>query len=187
MDIIQKKIFTISLLAALLVFSSTAVFQVSALVPPNWNVTGSYAINVEYLGVNYQETLTLTQTGSIITGDFLDTIPPTGAGGQSYFVVTDGSVAGNDIVIVCQKAGGPTVTLTGTIDGRGFMSGTWADTSGGLRTGTWATTAILSGMFQLPESPIGTATFVLSAFLALVVFAGIRHYRNRAQLFPLKP
>jgi hypothetical protein len=59
------------------------------------------------------------------------------------------------------------------------MSGTWSDIVGGTRSGTWTTTTIIQDIFQLPESPFGTATVLLSAFVALTAFAGIKYYRKK--------
>jgi hypothetical protein len=173
----------VTLIVAMLVLSATAVLQAQAgIAVPNWDVTGTYQIDVIYLGVHYPETLVLTQTGSSITGSYLDTIPATNHGGSSYFTVIGGYVSGSDIVINCQQTNRLTVQLVGTIGINGYMSGTWSDTVGGSRSGTWTTTAIIQGMFQLPESPFGTAAVLLSAFVALTAFAGIKYHRNKIPL-----
>jgi len=100
-----------------------------------WNVDGTYVINVEYLTVDYPETLILTQNGTDITGVSLDTIPP-----GSYFIIYDGSVNGNVIDIYANK-GSLIVHMSGTIAADGSMSGTWADELPGTRSGTWTTTS----------------------------------------------
>ena len=99
-----------------------------------WDVAGSYEINVEYLGNGYSETLILTQSGSIITGESLDTNPP-----GSFFTVYDGSVVDDDIEIYANK-GSLIVHMTGTIAFDGSMSGYWKDEYPGTREGTWSTT-----------------------------------------------
>jgi hypothetical protein len=101
-----------------------------------WDVTGTYVINVEWLGNDYPETLVLTQVGEDITGVSLDTIPP-----GSFFTVYDGSVIGNVINIYANR-GSLIVHMEGTIALDGTMSGTWHDDTGqlGFRTGTWETT-----------------------------------------------
>jgi hypothetical protein len=104
-----------------------------------WNVTGSWEINVEYLGTNYPETLILAQTGTAITGISLNTNPPAAG---SAFTIIDGSVVGDIINIVADHdAGSLVVHLTGTIAGDGSMSGTWWDIAPGTRTGTWSSTS----------------------------------------------
>jgi hypothetical protein len=96
-----------------------------------WNVTGSWEINVEYLGTNYPETLILAQTGTAITGISLNTNPPAAG---SAFTIIDGSVVGDIINIVADHdAGSLVVHLTGTIAGDGSMSGTWWDIAPGTR------------------------------------------------------
>lgn len=101
-----------------------------------WNVAGTYVVNVEYLGTNYQETLVLTQAG---TG----TITGTSLGGPcqpscANFTITSGSVVGDAITIVATSPF--TLTLTGVIAADGTITGAWADGPGGSgRTGTWAT------------------------------------------------
>ena len=104
-----------------------------------WNVAGNWIINVEYSGTNYPENLVLAQTGTGITGTSLNTIPPANG---SAFTVIGGSVTGNAINFDAkQDAGSVVVHFSGTIAVDGSMSGSWADTAGGLnRTGTWAST-----------------------------------------------
>lgn len=98
-----------------------------------WDVTGSYGINVRYLGVDYPETLILAQSGTNITGVSLDTNPP-----GSFFTVFDGSVVGDEINIFANK-GSLVVHMIGTIAPNGSMSGTWQDEVPGTRDGTWET------------------------------------------------
>jgi hypothetical protein len=100
-----------------------------------WDTTGAYTVNVNYLGVDYPETLVLTQSGTAITGVSLDTIPP-----ASLFTITGGSVVG-DAISITANLGSLVVNLTGTIAPGGSMSGTWADEAPGTRVGTWTSTS----------------------------------------------
>lgn len=102
-----------------------------------WNVTGSYVINVEYLGTNYAEDLMLTQSGSSVTGTLAL------VGGGSDFTLDTGNVSGNTLNLEGFFVSNPglRVHLTGTIASDGSVSGTWMDVLGGSRTGTWNTTS----------------------------------------------
>lgn len=123
--------------AGVAVFGSLALSAFAA--APNWNVTGSWNINVEYLSINYPETLNLTQAGGNITGGNLNTVPPTAA---SAFTVTGGTVSGDTIdIFATHDTSTLVVHLTGTTAPDGSMGGTWADVSPGTRTGTWSSTS----------------------------------------------
>lgn len=115
----------------------TEIFKCKWVGAGSWDFAGTYGINVKYLGVDYPETLVLTQDGANITGVSLDTVPFASA---SHFEVTGGSVSGDTINIVAVN-GGLTINMTGTIAPDGSMSGTWADVSPGTRTGEWSTTS----------------------------------------------
>lgn len=132
----MKKIITSAVLAVF-VLSMSAV-GAGALVPGDWDVSGSYDINVEYLGTDYLEKLILTQSGTSITGGSLNTIPPAAG---SAFTVTSGSVVGSAIEIFADHDPSSLVVhMEGIIDIDGTMSGTWHDEAPGTRTGTWETT-----------------------------------------------
>lgn len=103
-------------------------------VSTGWSVSGTYMIDVEYLGVIYPENAVLTQSGTNINGTSL------GGGPYPVFKIIGGSVDGNAITVV-MTYGGLTTELKGTIAADGTMSGTWMDKIGGSRTGTWATTS----------------------------------------------
>ena len=99
-----------------------------------WNVAGTYAVNVEYLGGNYAETLVLTQSGTgTITGTSLCC---------SLFTITGGTVVGDTITINGNNGGGGlTLLMTATITPDGDMvDGTWGTTPD-LRGGKWWTTS----------------------------------------------
>jgi hypothetical protein len=104
-----------------------------------WDVTGTFAINVNYLAVDYPETLILTQAGNSITGVSLNTAPPAPA---SAFTIISGSVSGNSVDILADHdPSSLQVRLLGSIASDGSMSGTWADLAPGARTGTWASSS----------------------------------------------
>jgi len=106
---------------------------------PNWDATGAYVINVNYLGVDYPENLVLQQSYSSITGGSLALV-----GGGSPFTVSGGSVSGNTIVFDTFFNGNPSlqVRFIGNIAGDGSMAGDWFDLPGGFgRVGTWASTS----------------------------------------------
>lgn len=118
-----------------------AAIMCSVIVPTvsadTWDVTGTWFIDVEYLGIDYPEKLILTQDGTAITGVSLDLVPYNPG---SHFVVYDGSVVGNDIDIYMNK-GSLVVHMDGAIAADGSISGTWADEAPGTRKGTWVTTS----------------------------------------------
>jgi hypothetical protein len=106
--------------------------------PPEWNVTGSWNINVELSGTNYPETLVLTQIGADISGVSLNSVPPISS---AAFTINSGIVAGNTIIFQAAYDSNPSDidTFSGTISIDGSMSGTWADNPGFLnRSGMWA-------------------------------------------------
>lgn len=127
-------------IVSLLVSSFVFVLPITTqAVVPVWDVTGSYVINVNYLSVDYPETLVLTQSETNIIGVSLNTIPPASG---SAFTVISGSVIGDVINFDAdQDAGSVVVHFSGTIDTNGSMSGDWADIAPGTREGTWETTS----------------------------------------------
>ena len=104
----------------------------------NWNVTGTYAVNVtlDPSATVYPETLVLVQSGTSITGTSLNY-----NGGCSLFTITGGSVVGDAINFSVSNGCGTTINLAGTIAATGSMSGAWADVAPGTRTGAWLTTS----------------------------------------------
>lgn len=99
-----------------------------------WDVTGSYVIDLEYAGVTYPENMVLTQSGTSITGDALWLVS-----GGSLWDITSGLVTGNTFTFDIAM-GSRTAYLSGTINPDGTMQGTWGDYPPYNRTGTWATT-----------------------------------------------
>ena len=102
-----------------------------------WNVAGSYVVNVEYLGINYSENLVLAQSGTNITGVFLELV-----GGGSRWIINSGSVIGSALDFYGYYEANSTMTVhfSGTIAADGSISGNWNDVTGLSRTGTWTTT-----------------------------------------------
>ncbi len=146
-----------------------------------WDVSGSYVINVEYLGTDYPETLILTQDGEDITGISLDTIPP-----GSFFTVYDGTVVDNVINIYANK-GSLVVHMVGTIGADGSMSGDWADEDPGTRTGTWASTggAALKTHTGDTGFPGDFNNYPRFTFLTDEFGAGSWHFNLRNDDFPV--
>lgn len=122
-------------------FSATAMA-----VAPSWNTTGSYVLNMEYLGTDYPYDVNLTQDGlGNLTGDGGS---PAGANVYTW-VITGGSVVDNTIAFTADYTATPdavtpltTVSVEGMIAPDGTMSGTWSDNyDGGDRSGTWTSTS----------------------------------------------
>ena len=63
--------------AALLASPLAGLLPIAAQATPNWNVIGSYVINVNYLSVDYPENLVLSGTNAALTGT-LDLVTPPG-------------------------------------------------------------------------------------------------------------
>lgn len=104
----------------------------------NADVNGKYIINVTYLGINYPEDLTLSQTGTGITGTSLELV-----GGGSSWTIDSGFVIGNSISFDGFFDSNPVmrVHFSGTIAADGSMSGYWNDVAPGSRAGTWESTS----------------------------------------------
>ena len=142
----KKTIFSALAGATILALSAIPAFATVDRVPGEWDVSGSYVVNVEYLGTDYPEDLVLTQTGTGITGASLNTIPPAAG---SAFTVTEGSVVGNEINIYADHdTSSLEVHLQGTIADDGSMEGGWADEAPGTREGTWETTSGTATRFE---------------------------------------
>jgi len=114
-------------------------------VETGWNITGNYGINVEYLGSNYTEELSLTQTGSGITGT-LQLV-----GGGSPWTIDSGSVNSNSLELFGHFNANDSlkIKLLATIAPDGTFGGTWMDIEGGSRTGNWNST---SGSFVMSHT-----------------------------------
>jgi len=153
-EIIQKTLIMITMLVFPLAIALPA-FAIG----PNWNVTGSYVVNMNYLGTDYPHDMSLTQDGvGNLTGNGGS---PAGANVYTW-VVTAGSISGNTIDFLADYTATPdavtpqtTMHVIGTIAPDGSMSGTWSDNyQGGARSGTWVTTsgnAILLGTLSAED------------------------------------
>lgn len=148
-----------------------------------WDVSGTYVINVEYLGTDYPETLILTQVEEVITGISLDTIPP-----GSFFTVYGGTVIDNIIDIYANK-GSLVVHMSGTIAADGSMSGSWEDEDPGTRTGTWASTDGAAGKTNIGDtgwSQLFTPTVPAFTFTTDEYGSESWHINLRDENFPTK-
>jgi hypothetical protein len=147
----NKTLAKISAVAVTLASLGTAIPAVAA--TPNWDTTGAYIVNFNYLGTDYAHDMSLTQSGAgALTGGGGS---PVGANVYTWTIAT-GTVSGNNIVFTANytapaDAVTPLTTMhaTGTIATNGTISGTWADNyQGGARSGVFATatgTAIALG------------------------------------------
>ena len=143
-----------TILAISLILPFAAALPVSAAVLPNWNTTGSYVIDQHYNGSDNPVNVTLSQ-------DNLGNLTGSGTSGAYTWVITSGSVSGNNLTFTANYTATPdavtpltVMTVDVTIAQDGTMSGTWSDNyQGGSRTGDWTTT---SGVAVI--NPITTQT-----------------------------
>lgn len=115
---------------------------------PNWDTTGSYVIDMEYLGPTYSHDMVLTQDGlGNLTGSgghpaggphtYTWVIDPTSNVDADAIYITAHYTASADAVTPLT-----TLLINGTIAPDGTMSGTWSDNyQGGARAGTWESTS----------------------------------------------
>jgi hypothetical protein len=144
----MKKTIAKIVLMTMLAAPMAAVLPSVSVAATTWDTTGSYVINMNYLGTDYAHDMHLTQSNA-------DTLTGNGgspAGANTYtWVINSGTVSGNAISFTANytataDAVTPQTVLTvnGTIANDGTMSGTWSDNyQGGQRSGTWTT---VSGM-----------------------------------------
>lgn len=125
-----------------LVLGLLLIGNTASAVAPNWNTTGNYVFAINYLGTYYPHNVSLTQDG-------LGNLTGNGSSGAYTWVITSGSVSGDNINFSANYTATPdavvpptTMIVTGTIPPGGTMSGTWSDNyNGGSRAGTWITTS----------------------------------------------
>ncbi len=139
----MKKYLVNSLMALLLVLPLGIAVSASA-ATPEWDVSGAYIANMNYLGIDHSHDFALTQ-------DNLGNLTGNGgspAGANVYtWVITSGTVSGNNINFLANYTATAdavvpqtTMHVVGSIALDGTMSGTWSDNYlGGARAGTWAT------------------------------------------------
>lgn len=134
---------------------------------PDWDTTGSYVANFNYLGTDYAHDISLTQDGlGNLTGNGGS---PAGANTYMWTITPSGTVSANTIDFYADYTATPdavtpqtTMHVMGTIAIDGTMSGTWSDNyQGGERAGTWMTTS--GNAEEIPDSepdPTITVTVV---------------------------
>lgn len=139
----MKKNITKLIALTLLVLPLVAAVPAQAATP--WDTTGTYVVDMNYLGTDYAHDISLVQ-------DLSGNLTGTGgspAGANTYtWTITSGSVNGNVLDFFANytataDAVTPLTTMhvLGTIAPSGTMSGIWSDNyQAGSRTGTWATT-----------------------------------------------
>ncbi len=139
----MKKLLTFLTGTSLLLAMFSFVLPARAAMP-TWDATGSYVVNMEYLGNQYPHDMTLTQNNvGGLTGN-----GGSPAGSNVYtWVITSGTVSGNSIDFLANyTATADAVTpqtvlhIMGTVAGDGTISGTWSDNyQGGSRSGALTT------------------------------------------------
>jgi len=144
----KKNIAKMLMLSLLILPLAASLPAVAATVAtPNWNLTGSYVMALNYQGTTYPHDMVLTQDGS---GNLTGNGGSPAGGPYTYtWVITSGSVVGNTMSFSANyttstDAVNPQTTMlaSGTIATDGSISGTWSDNyQGGARSGTWSTTS----------------------------------------------
>ena len=159
---LRKSIAMLVLIAVVAVGSfGASATKVQALVAPNWNTTGNYVVNMNYLGTDYAHDMTLVQDGlGNLTGN-----GGSPAGAQVYtWVLTTGTVAGDAIDFLANYTATPDAVtpqtvlhVVGVVAMDGTMSGTWTDDyQGGMREGTWvSTTGNVVAILPVPPTTDG--------------------------------
>lgn len=123
-------------------------------------VAGVYAMQVMYQGNPYNYTLTLSQSGTTVTGTLNDPYLP-------GTLAVSGTVSGNTVTFSVTYPGGwqGTRTFTGTI-ASGNLSGTWSETGPEGGADVWSTTGggaiMASGSTGWPGLLPGTTPFTFT-------------------------
>jgi hypothetical protein len=140
------KLFVAKIASLAFVLAPLGVAFPAAAAAPNWDASGNYVANFNYLGSDYAHDIALTQSG----GGSLTGSGGSPAGGNVYtWVLTTGSVSEDSIEFYANyTATADAVTpqtvmhVMGVIAPDGTMSGTWSDNyQNGARSGTWETTS----------------------------------------------
>ncbi len=175
-----KKILN-SFIGLSVILSPFAVALPAYAAAPEWQTTGSYVINMEYLGPTYAHDLTLVQDG---LGGLTGGGGHPAAGPHAYtWVLTSGSVSSSTIDFLANYTASAdavtpqtTMHVMGTIAPGGTMSGTWTDNyAGGARAGSWSTssgTATPITILPLPGALAGEDFGVVSYDTGLGILAG---------------
>jgi hypothetical protein len=163
----MQKIITKMLLVTLLINPLAILLPLAAnAATNNWDTTGSYVINMNYLGTDYAHDMNLVQD---INGNL------TGNGGSPaglntyVWQITSGNVSDDMIDLFANYTATPdavtpqtTIHLMGAIANDGTMSGTWSDNyQGGDRNGTWNTASgHATSLIEDEDSPTVKVTIV---------------------------
>ncbi len=155
----MKKIITRLVMALVLIVPIGLALQATAALP-NWDVSGNYILNINYLGTDYAHDMSLVQDGlGNLTGSGGH---PAGGPHVYTWVIDSGTVSGSEIDFLAHyTAPAEAVTpltvmhVTGIIANDGSMSGTWSDNfQGDIRGGTWtsaSSTALALGSMQAED------------------------------------
>ncbi len=126
------------------------------------NVSGTYMMDVLFEGNHYDYNLTLSQSGSAITGSLYDPDRP----GP---LAVSGFVTGNTVTFSVDYGGGSIQgirTFTGTVGATGAMTGTWNETGTEGGNSTWSTTSgsarPANGTSGWPGQLAGTVPFTFT-------------------------
>jgi hypothetical protein len=153
------------------VFTSFAFAMPVLAIAPDWDVSGNYVIDLEYLGDTYTHDMTLSQNSA----DNLTGNGGSPAGSSTYLWSLDtGSVVSNTLTFSADYTATPdavtpqtTMDVVGTIAPEGTMSGTWSDNyAGGERSGTWMTTSGIAASSTATETVTVTIEKYISGTLA---------------------
>jgi hypothetical protein len=103
-------------------------------VQTGWNVAGTYTVALDVDGTPYTEYLTLTQSGSAITGTF---VALNSEGTSSRWNIDGGSVVGDVVTINMYYTGNAAMRAVWVLNiaADGSMSGSWHDVLPGTRSG----------------------------------------------------
>ncbi len=143
----MKRFFLGSLFAGSLLALVTFAPPAKALELPHWDVTGHYVSTFMYLGSPYAHDMDLVQDGDgNVTGSGGY---PAGGAHVYAWTIDSGTVVGDTINLTAHYTASAdavtpltVMTMTGTINADGTMSGTWHDNyQAGDRNGDWSTTA----------------------------------------------
>jgi hypothetical protein len=101
-----------------------------------WNLSGSNTVKVSFEVNTYDYAVSFTQQGSCLSGWLTDP-------GASFTGRVHGTISGNFITFsVTYPAGSKqgTRTFNGTINGSGYVSGSWSETGSEVGSGSWSLT-----------------------------------------------
>jgi hypothetical protein len=157
MKTLIKKSLALFVLVALAASSSVISGAGVANAAPLWDLSGSYVINMEYLGTLYPHDMTLSQDGlGNLTGS-----GGSPAGANVYmWTITSGSIDNNTFSFDANyTATADAVTpqtvlhVEGAVAEDGTLSGTWSDNyQGGERSGSWSSESGVASAIEAPST-----------------------------------